>query len=102
MKAARRDFLEDMPDFPIDDLIVLDEVGGETGMSRAYAYAPCGERAVVSEPSGKGTRLSLIGAISMTGFLGGLDVEETVNGEVFEACVEQILVPQLTPNKIVL
>ena len=91
-----------MPDLPTDALIFLDEVGCETGMSRAYAYAPRGERAVVSEPGGKRTRLSLIGAISVTGFLGGLEVEGTVNGDVFEAFVEQIVVPHLTPRKVVL
>jgi len=102
VKGARQAFREEMPALPTEDLIFLDEVGCETGMSRAYAYAPRGERAVSSEPGGNGTRLSVIGALSMAGFLGGLEVEGTVNGDVFEAFVEQILVPQLKPGKIVL
>lgn len=85
-----------------EDLIAVDEMGCVTGMSRAYGYAPRGERAVSSEPGGKGTRLSLIGAISPDGFLGGLELEGTVNGDVFEAFVEQVLVPQLRPGQVVI
>ena len=91
-----------MPALPPDDLIVLDEVGCETGMSRSYAYALRGKRAVSAEPGGKGTRLSLIGALSVTGFLGGLEVEGTVNGDGFEVFVAQMLGPHLKPGKIVL
>jgi len=80
----------------------VDEMGCVTGMSRTYGYALRGERAVSYEPGGKGTRLSLIGALSTEGFLGGLEIEGSVNGEVFEAFVEQILVPQLRPGKKVI
>lgn len=77
-------------------------MGCVTGMSRTYGYAPRGERAVSYEPGGKGTRLSLIGALSVEGFLGGLELEGTVNGDVFEAFVEQVLVPQPRPGKVVI
>lgn len=86
----------------IEDIITVDEMGCVTGMSRTYGYAPCGKRAVSYEPGGKGTRLSLIGALSTEGFLGGLEIEGTVNGDVFEAFVEQVLVPQLRPGKVVI
>lgn len=71
-------------------------------MSRTYGYAPSGKRAVSYEPGGKGRRLSVIGALSSTGFLGGVEIEGSVNGEVFEAFVEQILVPHLRPGKVVI
>lgn len=38
----------------------------------------------------------------MEGFLGGLEVTGTVNGDVFEAFIEQIVLPHLRPGKIVL
>lgn len=85
-----------------EDLITVDEMGCVTGMSRAYGYAPCGKRAVSYEPGGKGTRLSIIGALAVDGFLGGLEVEGTVNGDVFEVFVEQVLVPYLRPGHIVI
>lgn len=64
-------------------------------MSRTYGYALRGERAVSYEPVGKGIRLNVLGALSSEGFLGGLEVQGSVNGEVFEAFLEQIVVPHL-------
>jgi transposase len=102
IQQARKEFQDTQKTLAGDDLITVDEMGCVTGMSRMYGYAPYGERAVSSEPGGKGTRLSLIGALSTEGFLGGIELEGPVNGDVFEAFVEQILVPQLRPGKVVI
>jgi len=102
VKQARQAFQEEQQTLRGDDLIVVDEMGCVTGMSRAYGYAPCGRRAVSYEPAGKGRRLSIIGALSLDGFLGGVEIEGTVNGEVCEAFVEQILVPHLRPGTVVI
>jgi transposase len=77
-------------------------MGCVTGMSRTYGYAAKGVRAVSWEPAGKGTRLSLIGALSVNGFLGGLEVEGSVNGDVFEVFVQQVVTPHLRPGMVVL
>ena len=79
----------------------MDEMGCVTGMSRSYGYAPRGERAVAYEPAEKGKRLSVVGALSVEGFLGGLEVLGSVNGDVFEAFLEQVGVPHLRPGKVV-
>ena len=71
-------------------------------MSRLYGYAPRGARAFSSEPAEKGTRLNVIGALSVEGFLGGLEVTGSVNGDVFEAFMKQIVIPHLCPGKVVL
>jgi transposase len=84
-----------------EDSIAVDEMGCVTGMSRAYGYAPRGERAVAYEPAEKGKRLSVVGALSIEGFLGGLEVLGSVNGDVFEAFMEQVVVPHLRPGKVV-
>jgi transposase len=102
VEAARQQFTEDLKSLRAEDLIAVDEMGCVTGMSRAYGYARCGERAVSYEPAGKGTRLTVIGALSVQGFLGGLEVTGSVNGDVFEAFLEQIVVPHLGPGKVVL
>ncbi|GAK54902.1 transposase and inactivated derivatives-like protein [Candidatus Vecturithrix granuli] len=102
IKQARKEFQDAQKTLAGDDMISVDEMGGVTGISRTSGYAPCGERAMSYEPGGKGTRLSLIGALSTAGFLGGLELEGPVNGDVFEAFVEQILVPQLRPGKVVI
>jgi transposase len=102
VKAARETFHADQLTLRAEDLIAIDEMGVVTGMSRAYGYAPQGERAFSSEPAAKGTRLNVIGALSSEGFLGGLEVTGSVNGDVFEAFIEQIVVPHLRPGKVVI
>jgi transposase len=102
VKQARQEFQEAQKTWSAEDIIAVDEMGCVTGMSRRYGYAPRGERAVSYEPGAKGTRLSLIGALSTEGFLGGLEIEGTVNGDVFEVFVEPVLVPQLRPGKLVI
>ena len=102
MKAARTTFEAEQKALRAEDLIAVDEMGAVTGMSRTYGYAPRGERAISSEPAEKGTRLNVIGALSVDGFLGGLEVTGSVNGDVFEAFIEQIVVPHLRPGKVVL
>jgi transposase len=102
IKQARKDFQETQHTLTAEDIIAVDEMGCVTGMSRTYGYALRGERAVSYEPGGKGTRLSLIGALSTEGFLGGVEIAGTVNGDVVEPFVEQVLVPQLRPGKVVI
>jgi transposase len=82
--------------------VAIDEMGIVTGMSRAYGYAPCGQRAIAAALAAKGTRLSVVGALTVEGFLGGLEVTGTVNGDVFEAFIEQIVIPHLRPGTVVL
>jgi transposase len=102
VKAARETFEAGQKTLRAEDIIAVDEMGVVTGMSRLYGYAPREERASSSEPGGKGTRLNVIGALSTDGFLGGLEVTGSVNGDVFEAFVEGIVVPHLRPGKVVL
>lgn len=85
-----------------EDILAVDAMGCVTGMSRRYGYAPCGERAIALEPAGKGKRLCLIGVLSLEGFLGGLEVDGSVKGDVCEVFVEQVLTPHLGPGKLVL
>lgn len=100
--AERQTFAEQQPQIRSADLVAIDDMGIITGMSRAYGYAPRGERAVAAELGGHGTRLSVVGALTVDGFLGGLEVLGTVNGDVVEAFITQIVVPHLQPGKIVL
>jgi transposase len=102
VKAARQQFEDERKTLQAADVMALDAMGGVTGMSRRDGYAPCGARAVSYEPAGKGTRLSLIGALSVDGLLGGLEVTGSINGDVCEALIEQVVVPHLRPGKVVL
>jgi len=100
VSAERQTFMAQQPHVRPEAVVAIDEMGIVTGMSRAYGYAPRGKRAITAELGGKGTRLRVVGALTGDGFLGGWEVTGTVNGDVFEAFLEQIVVPHLRPGKV--
>jgi len=81
-------------------LIFLDEFGINLTMTRTYARAPMGQRAIVSEPFNRGTKLSVISALSRAGVEAPLMIEGAFNSETFDLYVEQMLLPCLRPKMI--
>jgi transposase len=71
-------------------------------MTRSRGRAPRGERLVAKTPHGHWKTTTLIGALGMEGIRCAAVVDGAVNGEVFEAFVEQVLVPALQPGDIVI
>lgn len=69
-------------------------------MTRTYARAPRGQRAVVTEPTEYGASISVIRALALRGILAPLTMEGAVNTEVFELYVEHCLAPVLPPGAI--
>ena len=70
-------------------------------MSRLFARAIEGERAVSSIPRTKGGNVSLIGALNLDGLVAAMTVPGSTNTKVFLTYVTQVLVPQLWPGAIV-
>lgn len=79
----------------------LDECGTHTSLTRRYARAPKGQRAVGQVPRNRGRNLTLLAALSSRGVQAELVIEGGVNGHVFVAYVEQVLVPTLRPGDVV-
>jgi len=70
-------------------------------MTRARARAPRGQRALAKVPHGHWKTTTLIAALGPDGVLCATQVDGPVNAEVFEAFVEQVLVPKLRPGDVV-
>jgi len=70
-------------------------------MSRLFARAVNGERAVGSIPRNKGGNVSLIGALNLDGLVASMTVPGSTNTEVFLTYVTQVLLPQLWKGAIV-
>lgn len=66
--------------------------------SRLYARSEKGTRAYGFKPYYKRENLTLVGAIGLKGFLGGLTFTGGINGQIFRFFIEQILVPSLWPG----
>ncbi len=70
-------------------------------MSRLFARAVNGERAVGSIPGSKGGNVSLIGALNLGGLVAAMTVPGSTNTDVFLTYVTEILIPQLWKGAIV-
>lgn len=70
-------------------------------MTRLRARAPVGERLIDKTPHGHWKTTTLIAALGVEGVRCSTVVDGAVNGDVFEAFVDQVLVPQLRPGDVV-
>lgn len=71
-------------------------------MTRLRGRAPRGQRVVDKTPHGHWKTTTLIAALGMTGMRCSTVVDGAVNGDVFEAFVEQVLVPELRSGDVVI
>ena len=83
-----------------DRLIFLDESGINLSMARSCARAPRGERAIGHVPKNWGDSVTLCAGIALRGVIAPLYLHGSMNGDAFEAYVEQFLVPELRPGDI--
>ena len=70
-------------------------------MTRLRGRAPKGERLVAKTPHGHWQTTTLIAALGIEGIRCSTLVDGAVNGDIFEAFVEQVLVPELRPGDVV-
>jgi transposase len=70
-------------------------------MTRLRGRSPSGERLLAKVPHGHWKTTTLIAALGITGMTCSTVVDGAVNAEVFEAFVEQVLVPALRPGDLV-
>jgi transposase len=71
-------------------------------MTRLRGRAPRGQRLVDKTPHGHWKTTTLIAALGITGMRCSTVVDGAVNGDVFEAFVKQVLVPELRSGDVVI
>ena len=76
-------------------LVFIDETGIATRMTRVYARAARGRRAVGRVPWGRWERLTVIGALALDGLVASRSVAAATGTAVFLAFTEEVLVPAL-------
>jgi transposase len=92
---------EVMPALDPRRLVFVDETWAKTNMTRPRGYAPRGQRLVATAPHGHWHTTTFVGAITTRGFIAPLVIDGAVNGELFVAYVEQVLVPELRRGDVV-
>lgn len=71
-------------------------------MTRLRGRAPRGQRLLAKIPHGHWKTSTLIAALGVEGVRASAVVDGAVNRNVFDAFVEQVLVPQLRPGDVVI
>lgn len=83
------------------DLVSVDEMGVHVALTRLYARAPRGERALGTAPRNHGTPTSLIAALAPEGIQAAMSLPGAVDRDAFRVFVRDILVPTLRPGQVV-
>jgi transposase len=82
-------------------LVFVDGCGTHTSMAPIYGHAPRGERLRLSVPRRRGKNTTLLASMSLEGMGPALAVEGATTAVVFEAYVERVLAPSLSPGRVV-
>jgi transposase len=82
-------------------LVFVDEMGANISLAPVYAWSRRGERAFASVPRNWGKNVTLLASMSLEGMGECLAVEGSTTTAVFEAYLEQFLVPSLRPGQVV-
>ncbi len=83
-------------------LIFLDETWTTTAMTRRYAWADVGTRALGHAPHGHWKTTTFLAGLTCEGLIAPFVLDGPINAECFFAYVEQILVPALREGDTVI
>jgi len=100
VQIQREEFRKEIGTVEPEKLVFVDETGVTTTMTPAYARAPRGQRAVGSAPVSWET-MTVIAALRLDGAHAPLVFSGSTDTAVFQAYVDQVLVPELHTGDIV-
>jgi transposase len=98
----RRAWCDEQLDLDPQKLVFLDETGLSTNMARLRGRTIRAERCRAGVPHGHWKTTTFTGALRQTGMTAPFVYDGAMNGNVFLAYVEQVLLPTLQPGDIVL
>lgn len=87
--------------FSLSSLLFLDESGINLSMTRTYAWANVGDRAMGTAPQNWGTTTTVVAALGLRGIVAPMVLKGAMDGETFENYVRQFLARDLRENDIV-
>jgi transposase len=101
VQALRGAYWEQVRDIHPDDLVFIDEMGVLLGLNRTHARSAPGSRAYHFKPYYRGSKVSVIGAISSEQVLAVMTLDGSMNTAAFEVFVTECLLPELWPGAVV-
>jgi transposase len=100
-RQKRRDFLAAIAGVEPQRLVFVDESGAKTSMTRTHGRAPVGQRVHGAVP-GHRDSLTLICALRLSGVAAPVVFQGATDTAAFRSYVEQVLVPELRPDDVVI
>lgn len=100
VRARRAAFIDKLAAVGPEHLVFVDEFGVTTAMTRRYGRAPAGARVEAAAP-GAWQNVTLIAGLRPTAVVAPLAFEGATDGTVFGTYVEEVLVPELRPDDVV-
>jgi transposase len=97
----RWEWFETQPDLDPSRLVFIDETWASTNMARAHGRAPRGQRLRAAIPHGHWKTTTFVAGLRTSGMVAPMVLDGPINGEFFQAYVEQVLVPELRPGDVV-
>ncbi len=101
VQALRRAWWRRVQTLDVRRLLVVDEPGITTAMTRRYGRAPRGQRVVGAVPDTYGQTVTVLGALGARGLRALMSVDGPTNAAVFLAFLEQVLRPRVRTGDIV-
>jgi transposase len=100
IQEQRAAFAEDLAAIDPERLVFVDESGATTALTRAYGWAPAGERVSGSVP-GSWASLTVVAGMRLSGVVAPLAFAGAMDTPAFETWVVEGLVPELEPGDVV-
>jgi transposase len=100
--AARRWWFKGQLDLDPERLVFIDETWTATNMARTHGRCPKGQRLRMGFPHGHRKTTTLVAGLRLSGMVAPMVLDGPINGNWFEAYVDQILVPTLKPGDTVI
>jgi transposase len=97
----REAWFDSQLDLDPSKLVFIDETWASTNMARKNGRAPRGERLRASVPHGHWKTTTFIAGLRQSGLTAPMVLDGPINGVWFQAYVDRVLVPTLSPGDIV-
>jgi transposase len=101
VRERRREFCAGLVGIDPRRLVFVDECGANTAMTRSHGRARAGQRVYADTP-GHWESITLTCGMRLAGAIAGLAFPGATNTSTFETYVEDVLVPELRPDDVVI
>lgn len=101
IKERREAWFDSQLDLDPEKLVFIDETWTTTNMARKNGRAFKGERLRAGVPHGHWKTTTFVAGLRLTGMTAPMVLDGPINSQWFQAYVDQVLVPTLSPGDIV-